>query len=79
MSKARREVWPWIQKSLSPRPPSATGLIRDLRATVSIRYPHRKGQIILLIRSGTHRGGERMLDTNKSLDSPKMNQNLTDK
>ena len=69
---ARREAWPWEPKSLSPSPPLGTEQISVLRATVSTRDPHRKGQMIELTRSHTHRGGGRILETKSNLDNPRM-------
>ena len=69
---ARREAWPWEPKSLSPSPPLDTEQISVLQATVSTRDPHKKGQLIELTRPHTHRGGARILETKRNLDSPRI-------
>lgn len=69
---ARRKAWPWEPKSLRPSPPLDIEQISVLRARVSTRDPHKKGQVIEFTRSHTHRGGARMLETKSNLDRPRM-------
>ena len=63
LTKAARQKDPlWHAKSLNPKPPSSREEIFDLRATVSILEPHKKGQIKPLILPYTHLGDSKIRD-----------------